>query len=110
MSLTIPPQALAAGFNPKTYPIIAPPKEAPPDSGVSTHSTNIDVKVDLSHLEIIKIIPEGGTDGDKNIYSDKSLKNSKTTFNINAGSDELVEKIIGPEAGEDVRGVPDTNH
>ena len=109
MSLTIPPQALAAGFNPKRYPIIAPPKEAPPDSGVSTHSTNVDVKVDLSHLEIIKIIPEGGTDGDNDFYSDRGLVNNKTAFRVNPDSYKLAVELTDPDAGEEVRQTSDKN-
>ena len=109
MSLTISPQGFAAGFNPKAYPIIPPPKEVSPDSKANTNSTNADVQVDLSHLEIIKIIPEGGPNGVNNISSDGSLVNSKTAFNVNTNSDELAEKIIDPEAGEAVREISDTN-
>ena len=109
MSLTIPPQGFAAGFSPKTYPIVSPQKEASSDSKVNIHPTNPDIKVDLSHLEVIIIIPEGDTDGDNNISSDGSLMNSKTVFNINTNSNELVEKIIDPETGGEIRETPDTN-
>ena len=108
MSLTISPQALAAGFNPKTYPI-APPKKVPPDSGMETNLTNTGIQVDLSHLEIVKIIPEGGTDRGNNVSSDKRLINNRTALNTNADSGELVEKIIDPETGEEVRETSDTN-
>ena len=109
MSLTISPQGFGAGLNLKAYPIVAPPKRVSPESGVNTLSANVDVKVDLSHLEVIKIIPEGDTDGDNNISSDGSLMNSKTVFNINTNSNELVEKIIDPETGGEIRETPDTN-
>ena len=102
MSLTISPQGFT-GLNPKTYPIITPPKEVPQNSKANTNSINADVQVDLSHLEIIKIIPEGETDEVQNISSDGSLVNSKTAFDVNTNSDDLVEKIIDPETGEDVR-------
>ena len=103
MSLTISPQAFAAGFNPKAYPIVPPSKQIPPGSGANTNSASAGVRVDLSHLEIIKIIPEGETDEVQNISSDGSLVNSKTAFDVNTNSDDLVEKIIDPETGEDVR-------
>jgi len=109
MSLTIPPQGFAAGFTPKAYPIVAASKEVSSNSEVNTDSTNADVKVDLSHLEIIKIIPEEETDGGNKISSGGSLVNSKAAFYVNANSGELVEKIIGPETGEDVRESPDAN-
>ena len=102
MSLTISPHGSAAGFNPKAYPIIASPKKVSSNPEIKTNLANADVQVNLSHLEIVKIIPDGGTNGGNNISSDRSLMNSKTDFNINTKSDELVEKIIDPGSVEDV--------
>ena len=102
MSLTISPQAFAAGFNPKAYPIVPPSKQIPPGSGANTNSASAGVRVDLSHLEIIKIIPEMETTEGNNLYSYKGLTKGKTGLNIQANSDELVEKIINPETGEEV--------
>ena len=97
MSLTIFPREFEARVNPKASPTVAPVKEAPSDSKVGTHSANADVKVDLSHLEIIKIIPEEETYEGINFSSNRSFTNNKTAFNVNSNSDELVEKIIDPE-------------
>ena len=88
MSLTISPQSLPPGFNPKAYPIVPPSKEVSSSSGVSTNSTSTDVQVDLSHLEVMKIIPDEGPHGDNKLYSNKSLINNKTILNNNADSDQ----------------------
>ena len=109
MSLSIPPQGFEAGSNPKTYPIVPPSKQVSSKSGVNTNLTSADVKVNLSNLEIIKIIPEEGTAGSNNISSDGSLVNNETALNVNANSDELVEKIIDPKTGEKVQETSDTN-
>ena len=101
MSSTIPSQAFAAGFNLKTYPIVTPTKKVSPDTGVNTNSTNADVQVDLSYLEVMKIIPEQGLNKYSNFSSDRSLANNKTAFSINVNSDELVVEIANPETGED---------
>ena len=80
MSLTIFPQSLPPGFNLKTYPIVPPSKEVFSGSGMNTNLTNAGVKVNLSNLEVIKIVPEGETDGGDNISSDGSLMKGKTTL------------------------------
>ena len=103
MSLTISPHVFAEGFNPKAYPIVVPPKGASSNLGANTNLNTSDLQVDLSHLEVIKIIPEGGTDGGNQLSSGRSLINHKTVLNSNANSDELVEKIIDPETGENPR-------
>ena len=108
MSLTISPQGFIAGFNPKAYPIVAPPEEDSSNSAANTNSTNADVKVDLSHLEVIKIIPEEATNGGSNVSSDRSLVNNKAVFSSNLNSDELVKKI-DPETREEVRKTSGTN-
>ena len=100
MSLSISPQGFVAGFNPKAYQIIAPPKEVSSNEEVNTDSTNPDVRVDLSHLEIVKIIPEGEPNGGP---SNGSPGNNETTIKVNVDPDKLVEKIISPETGEGVR-------
>ena len=109
MSLTIFPQEFEAGFNPKASPKDVPLKKAPSDSKASTHSASADVKVDLSHLEIIKIIPEENTYDSSNFSLDRNLVNNKNTFSINLNSNELVIKKIAPEIREDIRETPETN-
>ena len=61
MSLTIFPQAFAAGFNPKAPPTVSTLKQAAIDLKEDTRSAKVDVQVDLSHLKTIKIIPEEET-------------------------------------------------
>ena len=107
MSLTINTQRLVTELNQKTYPI-APPKQAPSGSEANTQSINADVQVDLSHLEIIKIIPEENTYGGNNFSSGKNLVNSNDNFIANSNSDELVEKIT-LETGGEVQEASDTS-
>ena len=107
MSLTINTQRLTTELNQKAYPI-APPKLVPSSSEANTQSINADVQVDLSHLEIIKIIPEENTYGGNNFSSGGSVINSNDNFTANSNSEKLVEKITS-ETGEDVRESPDTN-
>ena len=107
MSLTINTQRLATELNQKSYPI-APPKQAPSSSGANTQPINADVQVDLSHLKIIKIIPEENTYGGNNLSSGRSVINSNDNFIANSNSDELVEKII-PETRGEVQEAPDTS-
>ena len=52
---------------------------------------------------VIKIIPEGGTDGDNDFYSDRSLVNNKTAFRVNSDSYKLAVELTDPDAGEEVR-------
>ena len=92
MSLTIPPHGAAAGFNPKAYPIIASPKKVSSNPEIKTNLANADVQVDLSHLEIIKIIPEENTYGGNNLSSGRSVINSNDNFIANSNSEKLVEK------------------
>ena len=109
MSLTIFPREFGTRVSPKASPTVAPVKEAPSDSKVGTHSANADVKVDLSHLEIIKIIPEENTYDSSNFSLDRNLVNNKNTFSINLNSNELVIKKIAPEIREDTRETPEIN-
>ena len=107
MSLTINTQRLVTELNQKAYPI-APPKLVPSSSEANTQSINADVQVDLSHLEIIKIIPEENTYGGNNFSSGKSLVNSNDNFIANSNSEKLVEKITS-ETGEEVQEASDTS-
>ena len=106
MSLTINTQRLTTELNPKTYPI-APPKQAPSSSGANTQSINADVRVDLSHLEVIKIIPEEKYYGGNNFSLDRHFINSNDDFIANSNSSELVE--ITPETGGEVQETSDTS-
>ncbi len=114
MSLTIFPQAFSVGFTPKASPTVSQPMGLPPNQGVNAHQSNVDVEnvdvqVDLSHMEAIKIIPDEEGDGGSDSSSDGTFVNHKTAFRINANSDDVVVKIIDPETGEEVREIPDTS-
>lgn len=109
MSLTIFPQAFSVGFTPKASPAVSQPKGLPPDQGVNTQPDNAAIQVDLSHIEIIKIIPDEENNEGSNSSSDGSFVNHKTAFRIDANSNEVVVRIIDPETGEEIREIPDTS-
>ena len=101
MPLNISLQRLTTEFDPKAYPI-APPKEASSSSGANAQPIDSDVHVDLSRLEIIKIIPEENTYGGRTFSLSRSWINSNDNFITNTKSDKLVEEIA-PETGAKVR-------
>ena len=109
MPLTILPQSFTAELISKAPSIVTLKKETPIELAVDNNSTSDGVKVDFSHLEVIKIIPEEKTNGDSDFSSDRSLMNDKNALGINSNSEALVVKKINSNAGENVRKTPDLN-
>ncbi|KMP12664.1 hypothetical protein UR09_00750 [Candidatus Nitromaritima sp. SCGC AAA799-A02] len=109
MSLTIFPQAFSVGFTPKASPPASQPKSPPPDPGVNTQP-DVDVHVEMSQLDPVKIIPEETKTGGNDVSSDGGLVNHRTAFRINSESNEVVIKVIDSNTGEEVREIPDTSH
>ena len=109
MPLTILPQSFTAELIPKAPFIVTLKKEPPIELAVDNNSTSDGVKVDLSHLEVIKIIPEEKTNGDSDFSSDRSLIKDKNALGTNYNSEAPVVKKINPDTGENVRKTPDLN-
>ena len=109
MPLTILPQSFAAELIPKAPSIVTLKKEPLIELAVDNNSTSDGVKVDLSHLEVIKIIPEEKTNGDSDFSSDRSLIKDKNALGINYNPEASVVKKIHSDTGENVGETPDLN-
>ena len=109
MPLTILPQSFTAELIPKAPSIITLKKETPIELAVDNNSTSDGVKVDLSHLEVIKIIPEEKTNGDSDFSSDRSLINDKNALVVNSKFEALIVQKINSDTGENVGKTPDLN-
>lgn len=107
MSLTIFPQAFSVGFTPKVSPPVSQPKGVSPEPGVNAQ---LDVQVDLSKFDSIKIIPDETNNGGTPVSSGNSSVNHQTAFRINADSNDVVVTVTDPETGEEIRQIPDTHH
>ena len=109
MPLTILPQSFAAELIPKAPSIVTLKKAPPIELAVDNNSTSDGVEVDLSHLEVIKIIPEEKTNGDSDFSSDRSLIKDKNALGTNYNPEAPVVKKINPDTGENVGETPDLN-
>ena len=109
MPLTILPQSFKAELIPKAPSIVTLKKAPPIELAVDNNSTSDGVEVDLSHLEVIKIIPEEKTNGDSDFSSDRSLIKDKNALGINYNPEASVVKKIHSDTGENVGETPDLN-
>lgn len=102
MPLAILPKSFATELVPKAPSIVTLKKAPPIELAVDNNSTSDGVEVDLSHLEVIKIIPEEKTNGDSDFSSDRSLMNDKNALGVNSNFEALVVKKINSDTGENV--------